>query len=59
MANRKMMMICTCMLLISSNLTAQEQNVTAPDQVRLDAVITFAKNVLADGKDFYSKQSTA
>ena len=59
MINRKMIMrICTCMLLISSNLTAQEQNVTAQDQVRLDAVITFAKNVLADGKDFYSKQST-
>jgi len=46
------------MLLISCLLTAQEQNVTAQDQARLDAVITFAKNVLADGKDFYSKQST-
>jgi len=59
MINRKMIMrICTCMLLISCLLTAQEQNVTAQDQARLDAVITFAKNVLADGKDFYSKQST-
>lgn len=50
--------IGNCLLFISCMLTAQEQNVTAQDQARLDAVITFANNVLEDGKDIYSKQST-
>jgi pectate lyase len=46
------------MLLCSCTLTAQEQNIAALDQARLKAVITFANNVLADGKDIYSKQYT-
>ena len=51
-------MIVCAIISINSFLYAQNETVAAQDKARLDAVIMFARNVLADGKDRYSGEST-
>lgn len=51
-------LVCNFIVLISTVLKAQDQTVTTQDQQRLNAVITFANNVLADGRDTYSGKAT-
>lgn len=57
--NNFIKIVITVILLKGYDISvAQEKNIKAHDEARLEAVIKFANNVLEEGKDKYSSQSS-